>query len=61
VTDRLQVVVELRLNQLRGSTPAVPSAYRPATVAPAARLATGRLLVRLGERLAAPASAPVPR
>jgi hypothetical protein len=61
MTDRMQVVVEHRLNELRGTTSAVPSGYRPATVGPALRLATGRLLVRLGERLAAPVSASATR
>jgi hypothetical protein len=61
MTDRMQLVAEHRLSQLRGTTSAVPSGYRPGTVGPAVRLATGRLLVRLGERLAAPVSAPVTR
>jgi hypothetical protein len=61
MTDRMQVVAEHRLGELRGTTSAVPSAHRPATVVPAVRLATGRLLVRLGERLAAPVGAPVTR
>jgi hypothetical protein len=61
MTDRMQVVVEQRLNELRGTTSAAPSAYRPSTVRPGLRLATGRLLVRLGERLTAPVSAPATR
>jgi len=61
MTDRMQVVVEHRLSELRGTTTAAPSAYQPATVGPVVRLATGRLLVRLGERLTAPVSAPVTR
>jgi hypothetical protein len=61
MTDRMQVLVDHRLNELRGTTPTVPAAARPATFRPALRLATGRLLVRLGERLAAPASAAVTR
>jgi hypothetical protein len=55
MTHPMQGVVEQRLSELRGTTPVVPSGYRPATVRPALRLATGRLLVRLGERLAPPA------
>jgi hypothetical protein len=61
MTDRMQVVVEHRLTELRGTTSVAPSPYRPATVVPAVRLATGRLLVRLGERLATPVSTPVTR
>jgi hypothetical protein len=61
MTDRMQVVVEHRLSELRGTASAGPSGFRPPTVGPAVRLAAGRLLVRLGERLAAPASAPVTR
>jgi hypothetical protein len=61
MTDRMQVLGEHRLSELRGTTSDVPSAYRPATVMPALRLATGRLLVRLGERLTTSVSEPVTR
>jgi hypothetical protein len=60
MTDRYAPMAELHMAALRGTdgAPPTPSAFRGRSPRPV-RAAVGRLLVRLGERLATPSGTPV--